>query len=154
MLEMRITFERLQTYYHASSAEKYASTYNLMGFGIIWGGNCGNPLLEEELQVPHRGIDGEFLRQKIKKLKHDVAPELGCIRNEHLLTITLNPDCQMKPSVTAAVNNLLDYANAVVLFQTPSYFYNTWVGCRLVPANKVNPLPPTWHNTRLLYCQH
>ena len=48
----------------------------------------------------------------------------------------------MTPNTAATIDNLLDYANAVV--QLPSYFYQVWVACRLVPANNVNPvdLPP------------
>ena len=64
--------------------------------------------------------------------------------NEHLLSLLFSPNFQMRPSTVAVVNSLLDYVNVTVLVQMPSYFYNTWVGCCLVLANKVNPadLPP------------
>ena len=49
----------------------------------------------------------------------------------------------MTPSA-AAVDHLFDFSNAVVEVEMPSYFYTACVACRLVSANKVNPvdLPP------------
>ena len=74
----------------------------------------------------------------------DVAPGLGCLRNEHLLALAVNQSHQMLPSTAAAIHNYLDYANAVVLVHMPDYFYAAWVSSCLVPANKVHPddLPP------------
>ncbi len=48
------------------------------------------------------------------------------------------------PSAAAAIDNYLDYANAVIRVQMPDYFYAAWVSSHLVPANKVHPdhLPP------------
>ena len=50
----------------------------------------------------------------------------------------------MTPSIAAALDNILDYGNAVVQVQFSDLFYATWVACRLVPANKIDPtdLPP------------
>jgi hypothetical protein len=50
----------------------------------------------------------------------------------------------MMPSAAAAIDNYLDYANAVVQVQMPDYFYIAWVSSCLVPANKVHSddLPP------------
>jgi hypothetical protein len=50
----------------------------------------------------------------------------------------------MTPSTAAAIDNYLDYANAVVQVQMPDYFYAAWVSSHLVSANKVHPddLPP------------
>ena len=102
------------------------------------------PLSEDELAVPRKGIDRGVLVAKLKGLKHDVAPGLGCLRNEHLLALLLNPNCQLTPSAARAVDNLCDFANAVVQVRLPRWFYVGWVACRLVPANKVDPadLPP------------
>ena len=102
------------------------------------------PLTEEELQAPRKGIDRDVFRKRLSQLKHDIAPGLGCLRNEHLLALLLNPDRQMTPSAAAAVDHLHDYANAAVQVQMPQYFYTVFVGCRLVLANKINPkdLPP------------
>jgi hypothetical protein len=44
----------------------------------------------------------------------------------------------MTPSAAAAIDNYLDYANAVFQVQMPDYFYAAWVYSRLVPANKVH----------------
>lgn len=79
------------------------------------------------------------MREKIKQLKSDVAPGLGCLRNEHLSVLLLNPDRPVTPSASAAVDNLLDYSNAVVQVELPPYFYAAWVACRLVAANKLSP---------------
>ena len=77
-------------------------------------------------------------------LTHDTAPGLGCLRNEHLAALNLNPDRQMSPSAAATIDNYLEYANAVVKVLFPPYFYSAWVASRLVPANKVpvEDLPP------------
>ena len=45
------------------------------------------PLSEAELSMPRKGISYDVLKRKITQLKHDVAPGLGCLRNEHLLAI-------------------------------------------------------------------
>ena len=83
-------------------------------------------------------------RNYIKQLKSDVAPGLGCLPNEHLSVLLLNPDRPVTPSASAAVDNLLDYSNAVAQVVLPSYFYTAWVACRIVAANKLSPrdLPP------------
>jgi len=36
------------------------------------------------------------------------------------------------------VDNLFDWANAIVKVQLPPYFYAAWTVSRLVPANKVD----------------
>ncbi len=48
------------------------------------------------------------------------------------------------PSAAAAIDNYLDYANAVVRVQMPDYLYAAWVSSCHVPAIKVHPddLPP------------
>jgi hypothetical protein len=45
----------------------------------------------------------------------------------------------MMPSAATAIDNYLDYANAVVPLQMPDYFYTACVFSQLVPANKVPP---------------
>jgi hypothetical protein len=69
---------------------------------------------------------------------------LVCLHNEHLLVLAVNPSCQMTPSVTAAIENYLDYANIVIWFLMLDYFYAARVASHLVLANKVHPddLPP------------
>ena len=61
-----------------------------------------------------------------------------------MLALLINPDREMTPSAAAVVDNLTEYANAVVKVELPAYFYVGWVACRLVPANKEDPaeLPP------------
>ncbi|KAL7525155.1 hypothetical protein ACHAXR_000881, partial [Thalassiosira sp. AJA248-18] len=102
------------------------------------------PLSVPELAIPRKTIDRDVLADHLHLLKHDVAPGLGCLRNEHLLALQLNPNRQQTPSAAAAVDNLLDYVNVAVTVQLPPYFYDAWVACRLVPANKLKPadLPP------------
>ena len=101
-------------------------------------------LTEAELQSPRKGINSETFRKRLKGLNHDVAPGIGCLCNEHLLALPINPDRQMTPGAAAAIDHLYDFANAVVKIESPSYFYTAFVACHLVPANKVNPdnLPP------------
>jgi hypothetical protein len=50
----------------------------------------------------------------------------------------------MTPSAAVAIDNYLNYANAIVWVKLPDYFYTAWVASRLTPANKVhlNDLPP------------
>ena len=100
------------------------------------------PLTVEELQIPCKGINSEVFRERLKHLKHDTAPGIGCIRNEHLLVLVLDPDRQMTPSAAAAVDHFFDYANVKV--EMSSYYYPAFVVCCLVPASKVDPagLPP------------
>ena len=106
-------------------------------------------LTNEELRAPHKGINSKTFRERLTGLKHDVAPGIGGLRNEHLLLLLLNPDRQMTLSVAAAVDHMYDYANAVVKVALPPYFYIVFVVCRLVPANKIHPanLPPVHHRT-------
>ena len=59
------------------------------------------PLSNEDLEKPRRGISREIFAKQIAGLKHDVAPGLGCLRNEHLLALLLNPDRQMTPRSTS-----------------------------------------------------
>ena len=56
----------------------------------------------------------------------------------------MNEKRQQTPSAAAAVDNLCDYANAMVSVEFPRYFYVAWLATRLVPANKTDPddLPP------------
>ena len=102
------------------------------------------PLTTEELSYSRRTLDREWFGEKLRKLKFDVAPGLGCLRNEHLLALLINPGREVCPSAQSAVENYFDYACAVVQAQLPAYFYAAWVACRLVPTNKVDPdeLPP------------
>ena len=102
------------------------------------------PLTVEEFQSPCKGINSEVFRETLKGLRHDVAPGIGGLRNKHLVSLMVKPDRQMVPSAAAAVDHLVGFANAVVKVEMPSYFYTVFVACRLVPANKVNPvdLPP------------
>ena len=62
---------------------------------------------------------------------------MGCLRNEHLLALNLNPKQQMRPITVNAVDNLFNYAMAIVKVQLPDYFYCAWMLCILVPINKV-----------------
>ena len=87
------------------------------------------PLTNEDLQLPRKGLSRELLAKNIAALKHGVAPGLGCLRNEHLLAILLNPDRQMTPSAASVVDNFYDYAEAVVRVELPEYFYIAWVAC-------------------------
>ena len=59
--------------------------------------------------------------------------------NKHLLVLMLNPERQVTPNAAAAVDNLYDYANAIIKVQMPAYFYAAWTACHLAPANKVDP---------------
>ena len=52
--------------------------------------------------------------KKLKQLKHDVAPGLGCLRNENMLSLRLNPDRHMTPNIAAAMINFLDYDSTIV----------------------------------------
>jgi hypothetical protein len=102
--------------------------------------------------LPRKGIDHDVLLWEIRALKADVAPGLGCLHNEHLLTLAVNQSCQIMPSAAAAIDNYLNYANVVIQLQMPDYFYAAWVSSHLVPANKLHPddLPPE----TTLYCCH
>jgi hypothetical protein len=64
--------------------------------------------------LPRKEIDRDMFLWDIRALKADVAPGLGCLRNEHLLALAVNQSHQMTPSAAAAIDNYLDYANAVV----------------------------------------
>ena len=72
------------------------------------------PLSDEELQAACKGISSNVLRDNVKGLKCDTTAGLGCLRNEHLLSLLLNSDHQMTPSAAVALDNLLDYANVLV----------------------------------------
>ena len=56
----------------------------------------------------------------------------------------MNKKRQQTPSAVGAVDNLCDYANAIVSVKLPRYFYVAWLVTKLVPAKKTNPddLPP------------
>ena len=45
------------------------------------------PLTEEELNIQRKGISKEVFDKELIALKHDVAPGLGCLRNEHLIAL-------------------------------------------------------------------
>jgi hypothetical protein len=66
------------------------------------------------MQLHGKGIDRDVFIWEIRALNADVAPGLRCLRNEHLLALAVNGFCQMMPSAAAAIDNYLDYANAVV----------------------------------------
>ena len=72
------------------------------------------------------GISRELFAKQIAGLKHDVAPGLGCLRNEHLLAlaILLNPDRQITPSAAQVVDHFYGYADAVVKVQLSTCFYH------------------------------
>ena len=76
-------------------------------------------------------------------MKHDVVSGLGCLRNENMLALRLNPERHMTPNAAAATSNFLEYANEIVTMQMPDYFYAAWAACRLVPANKFAPIRAT-----------
>ena len=77
-------------------------------------------------------------------LKHNVAPGLGCLQNEHLLALNLNPARKMTLSAANAVDELFPLRSPIVRVLLPESFYQAWVACRMVPANKLLPddLPP------------
>jgi hypothetical protein len=101
-------------------------------------------LSNDEIQLPRKGIDRDMFLWEIRALEADVAPELSCLRNEHLLALAVNQSHQMMPSAAAATDNYLDYSNAVVQVQMLDYFYAAWVSSCRVSASKVHPddLPP------------
>ena len=72
------------------------------------------PLSDDQLALQCKGVDIDVRISKLAKLKHDVAPGLGCLCNEHLLALRLKPNHQMTTSTAAAVDNPWDYANAVI----------------------------------------
>ena len=102
------------------------------------------PLTEAEKGVRRKKISREVFDVKLKGLRHDIAPGLGCLRNEHLLALLFSPKRQVTPSAAAATTNLYDFCNAVVQVELPAWFYRAYVAGRLVPANKADPddLPP------------
>ena len=50
------------------------------------------PLTNDKLQAKRKGISRKDLETQLHHLKQDVSPGLGCVRNEHLLALILNPD--------------------------------------------------------------
>ena len=86
------------------------------------------PLTGEELQIPHKGITSKVFQERLKQLKHDMAPGLGCLQNEHLLALVLNPKRQLTPSAAAEVDHFFDLENAVVRVKMPSYYCTAWHG--------------------------
>ncbi len=74
-------------------------------------------LSNDEMRLPKKGIDRDMFLQEIRVLKADVAPGLGCLCNKHLLALAVDQSCQMMPSAAAAIDNYLNYANAVVRVQ-------------------------------------
>ena len=48
-------------------------------------------MTETEMGVRRKKISREMFNAKMKQLKHDVAPGLGCLRNEHLLALPFSP---------------------------------------------------------------
>ena len=82
------------------------------------------PLSNEDLEKPRKGISRELFAKQIAGLKHDVAPGLGCLRNEHLLAIFLNLDRQITPSAAQVVDHFYGYADAVVKVQLSTCFYH------------------------------
>ena len=97
------------------------------------------PLTEEELNVQRNGIIKEVFDRELIALKHDVAPGLGCLQNEHLIAIIISPKWQVTSSVVAAMDNFYKYANGIVQLRLPEYFYTMWVAGRMVPATKEHP---------------
>jgi hypothetical protein len=97
------------------------------------------PLTEEELNVPRKGISKEVFDRELIALKHDVAPGLGCLQNEHIIAIKINPKRQVTPSAADAMENFYEYSNGIVQLRLPEYIYTMWVAGRMVPANKENP---------------
>ena len=65
-------------------------------------------LTATELGKPRKGIDREAFDLKLMKLKHDVAPGLGCLRNEHLLALLFSSKQQVTPSARDAATNYFD----------------------------------------------
>ncbi len=90
------------------------------------------PLTQTELNVQRKGISKEVLTRETLSLKHDVAPGIGCLRNEHLIAIILNPKQQVTPMAATVMDNFYEYANAIVEMQLPEYFYTMWVAGRMV----------------------
>ena len=51
-------------------------------------------LTAAEPETLRKGLSREVFGDKLRELKHDIAPGLGCLRNEYLLTLNLNPERQ------------------------------------------------------------
>ena len=85
------------------------------------------PLTAAELAHSRKGTDRKVFESTLTGLTHYTAPGLGCLRNEHLTALRLNPDRQMSPSAAALIDNYHEYANAVVQVVFPPYFYTAWV---------------------------
>ena len=86
-------------------------------------------LTAEQLEAPRKGLNREVFGVKLRGLKHDVAPVLGCLWNEHLFAINLDPARKMTPRAANAVDDFFDYAVAIVKVQLPEYFYWAGVAC-------------------------
>jgi hypothetical protein len=96
-------------------------------------------LTEAELEFNRKGTNRDVFDLKYRQLKHNVAPGLGCLRNEHILAILINLHRQVTPSAYATTRNFFGYENAIVQVKMLDYFYKEWVSIRLVPANKADP---------------
>ena len=55
-------------------------------------------LVETELGATQKGINQEVFDLKLKKLMYDVAPGMGCLRNEHRLAFLFSSERQVTPS--------------------------------------------------------
>jgi hypothetical protein len=71
-------------------------------------------LSNDEMRLPRKGFHPDVFLWEIRALKADMAPELGCLCNEHFLALAINRSCQMTPSAAVSFDNFLDYTNAVV----------------------------------------
>ncbi len=47
-------------------------------------------LSNDEMQLARKGIDRDVFPCKIRVLKADLAPGLGCLRNSHCLMLAMN----------------------------------------------------------------
>ena len=87
-------------------------------------GNHKDPAVIEQMQIKHparkeeivelmaaemaahwKGINREVFNVALKKLKHDVTLDLGCLHNKHLLELLFNKERQMIPSAQSAATS-------------------------------------------------
>ena len=81
------------------------------------------PLTEEALSYTWKSLNWDWFIAKLTGLRHDVAPGLGYLRNEHPMALVLNPGLETTLCAKAAVDNYSKYACLVVLVELSTHFY-------------------------------
>ena len=82
-----------------------------------------SPLTDDELSHPQKEVDSNVLHVRLRQLKHNVAPCLEGLHNEHLLALLLSNKRQQSSSAVNATSNFVEYANAIVTVELRRYFY-------------------------------